>query len=241
MANLVLAFAELLGGAIILDAAIKGDTIAHVVTGQATQQALPGASGGGTTPAGSSSPSGSLPAGTYTNPVPGASTGRIDQGVDYTLSGKGFLAPGRAKILIANQSDPGWAGGGYIAYQLLDGPLAGAIGFVAEGIAPVVQAGQTVAAGTMIARPAASPYNGIVGNIEAGWADPNSPGRPLAQALSGYGGDQSTQALTAGYSFSQFVHALGGVAGVFQGAGSALASAIAGAFSHGHPAAVPYG
>jgi hypothetical protein len=34
--------------------------------------------------------------------------------------------------------------------------------------------------------------------------------------------------LTAGYSFSKFVHALGGVSGLFEGAGQALASAIEG-------------
>jgi Peptidase M15 len=40
MANLVLAFAELLGGAIIADAAIKGDSIANVIRGQATNHAV---------------------------------------------------------------------------------------------------------------------------------------------------------------------------------------------------------
>ena len=86
-----------------------------------------------------------------------------------------------------------------------------------------------------------NPYNTIVGNIEAGWADPSSPGQPLAQSLAGYAGDQSQQALTAGYSFSKFVQALGGVAGVFQGAGAALQKAIMAEFPSGHhPAGVPY-
>lgn len=246
MANLPLAFAELLGGAILLDAAIKGDTIANVVTGKATAHPLPGSqtsqigSGGGAsttgTAAGGQTPN--VAPGTYTNPVPGARTGRIDQGVDYT--GSQFLAPGKSKILQADASNSGWAGGGYIAAQLLDGPLAGAVYYFAEGISPLVQAGDIVAAGTALGQAATNPYNGAFGNIEAGWA--NSAGTaPLAQSLSGYSGDQSIQGLTAGYSFSRFVNALGGVAGVFQGAGAALAGAVRGEW-HGltHPQEVPY-
>lgn len=57
MANLVLTFAEVLAGAVVLDAAVKGDSIANVVRGQATQHSLPGAasSGAGDTSGGSSS------------------------------------------------------------------------------------------------------------------------------------------------------------------------------------------
>ena len=43
MANLVLAFGEILVGAIILDAGIKGDSIPNVIKGQATQHPLSGA------------------------------------------------------------------------------------------------------------------------------------------------------------------------------------------------------
>ena len=212
-------------GAIVLDAGIKGDSIANVIKGQATQHSLSGA--GPTAAAGTGVPSAAAAgAGGYVNPVPGAKTGRIDQGVDYTLGAQGFVAPGDSTILQADQTNPGWRGGGYIAAKLTSGPLAGAVYYVAEGIAPLVQKGQQVAAGTVLGRGVSNPYNMVVGNIEAGWANPNSPGQPLAQTLSGYGGDQSTQALTAGYSFSKFVHALGGVAGVFQGAGQALASAV---------------
>lgn len=237
MANLVLSFAELLVGAVVLDAAIKGDTIANVVKGAATQHPL--TAGSGSSGASGQGGTGSLAPGTYTNPLPGATTGRIDQGVDYT--GRQFLAPGKAKILVSNQSDAGWAGGGYLAYQLLDGPLAGAVGYFAEGIAPRVNVGDVVQGGTVLGIPVRNPYNGTVGNIEAGWADPNSPGRPLAQSLSGYAGDQSTAGLTAGYSFSKFIQALGGVGGVFQGAGQALAHAIEGEFAGSTPAGVPFG
>lgn len=237
MANLPLAFGEILVGAIILDAGVKGDSIANVVQGKATQHGLPGGSTTATGP-GTATPGGPVPAGHYVNPFPGAQTGRIDQGVDYTA--KQFLSPGRAKVLVANQTDAGWGGGGYLALELLDGPLKGSIVYMAEGIAPLVQVGETVAAGQAVAKPVTNPYNGTVGNIEAGWANPHSPGQPLAQTFTGYGGDQSTQALTAGYSFSQFVHALGGVAGVFQGAGQSLAATIRHDFS-GHVQGVPYG
>ena len=242
MANLVLSFAELLAGAVLLDAAIKGDSIANVITGKATSHPLAGSSSssGSTTGTGGAS-TGTLPAGSYTNPVPGATTGRIDQGVDYTLGSGGFVAPGRSQILVADTSNSGWKGGGYIAAKLLDGPLAGAVYYIAEGIKPLVSAGQTVAAGTQLGSGVANPYNNVVGNVEAGWANPSSPTVPLAQSLTGYSGDQSRPGLTAGYSFSSFVHALGGVPGVFQGAGQALAGAIQQAFSSGAEAGlVPF-
>jgi hypothetical protein len=237
VANLVLAFAEIVVGAIVLDAGVKGDSIANVVQGKATQHPLATATGATATGGGTTTGGVAVAPGTYTNPVPGASTGRIDQGVDYTLSASGFRAPGRSQIIAADQHNSGWAGGGYIAAKLLDGPLAGSVYYVAEGVAPAagIAAGKIVDAGTQLVTRATNPYNGSLGNIEAGWA--NSQGTaPLAQSFSGYGGDQSTQALTAGYSFSKFVHALGGVAGVFQGAGSALASRI----EHGAaPAGLP--
>lgn len=238
MPNLVLSFAELLAGAVILDAGIKGDSIQNVIKGQATSHSLAGSS----TASGSSSANSAstLPAGTYTNPFPGAQGSRIDQGVD--LTGKQFLAPGKSQILVADQANPGWAGGGYIAAKLLDGPLAGTVYYIAEGVAPLVQVGQTVSAGQPLGRPVSNPYNGIIGNIEAGWASLTNPGQPLAQTLSGYSGDQSTAGLTAGYSFSNFWKALGGVGGIFQGAGQALSHAIQQEFSGGQtPAGVPFG
>jgi hypothetical protein len=147
----------------------------------------------------------------YVNPVPGWSASRVDQGSDGTLTSKGFLAPGRSQILIADPSNAGWGGGGYIAARLLDGPNAGDVYYVAEGIAPSagLTAGQIVPAGTQIATPAVSPYNGILGNIESGWANPSSPGTPLAQALPGYSGDESTAAVTAGSSWNNFISSLG--------------------------------
>lgn len=260
MANLVLAFAEMLGAAILLDAGIKGDSIANVINGQATHHGLdtgtnpvttaaaPVGAGVGTVAGGAKSAGGSVASGIaagasgYVNPVPGAQTGRVDQGVDYLLGAAGFLAPGRSQILLANPSDSGWGGGGYIAGKLLDGPQAGQVWYAAENLLPTVKVGDTVQAGAQVGKAAALGAFGVAaGRIEAGWADPGSPGRPLAQALPGYSGDQSTAGLTAGYSFDRFVSALGGVAGVFSGAGASLAGSIEHLFSGAsHPSGVPY-
>jgi hypothetical protein len=220
-----------------LDAAVKGDSIANVVKGQAKMHPISGGASSGDASTSSSSVEG------YVNPVPGATTGRIDQGVDYTLGSQGFLAPAPSVILQADQTNSGWRGGGYIAAKITSGPLAGLVYYVAEGIAPLVQKGQQVAAGTRLGLGVSNPYNMIVGNIEAGWANPSNPGQPLAQTLSGYSGDQSTQALTAGYSFAKFIEGLGGVAGKFEGIGQALATAVEHEFPGGgqHPASVPYG
>jgi len=223
MANLVLAFGEVLVGAIVLDAGIKGDSIPNVIRGQATQHPLTASSSSSSAAGSTGIPSTpAAGAGNYVNPVPGASTGRVDQGVDYHLGPGGFVAPGNSEIVYTG-SGGGW-GNEYVAGRLLDGPLAGAVWYIAEApgkLAGIVK-GAMVKAGQQIT-PAGSSTGGA---IEAGWANPNNPGQTLAQSLPGYGGDQSTQALTAGYSFSKFVHALGGTVGTFEGAGQALAAGI---------------
>jgi putative peptide zinc metalloprotease protein len=160
----------------------------------------------------------------YVNPLPGAVPSRVDQGVDYTLSSEGFLAPAQSVIIEADANNPGWAGGGYVAAEIMSGPMAGHVYYVAEGVTPAVAVGDVVSEGTPIATPVASPYNGIVGNIEAGWADPNVPGRPLAQSLEGYAGDQSLQGLEAGWSWNMFATSLGAPTGTFDGAGAGLAA-----------------
>jgi hypothetical protein len=222
-----LAFGEILVGVIVLDSAIKGDSIANVVRAQAKMHKLSGdpstASGDKSTSSGATSSSSSVEG--YVNPVPGATTGRIDQGVDYHLGPQGFLAPGNSKIVYTGAGG-GW-GNEYVAGQLVDGPLKGAVWYIAEApgkLAGIVE-GAMVKAGQQITPPGSS----TGGAIEAGWANPSNPGQTLAQSMAGYGGDQSTQALTQGYSFSKFVHALDGPVGTFEGAGIALASAIEGA------------
>ncbi len=230
MANLVLAFAELLGGAIILDAGIKGDSIANVVKGQATQNPInppaaattsSGAVGQGLTSIGTSGGGSStnIPPGTYTNPVPGASPSRIDEGGDYTLGPQGFLAPGRSKIVATSGS---FFRGGTVVAQLLDGPLAGQYYYVAEGIAPApgITVGAIVPAGARLTTSIASPYNGTVGNIEAGWA--SASGIPLAQSTGGYIEGHAT---AAGVAWNNFVKSLGGVADT---ANTAIMGALSG-------------
>lgn len=153
----------------------------------------------------------------YVNPVGQWSPSRVDQGVDGTLTGP-LLAPGDTQILFAIPNDPGWLGG-YIVGKLLNGSLAGKYWYAAEGIAPLIPNGATVKAGTPVGRPVQSGYPNSPGTIEIGWADPNSPRRPLAQSLSGYSGDQSPQALAAGNSFNRFLIKLGASPGSVQGHG----------------------
>ncbi len=107
------------------------------------------------------------PAG-YLNPlraVSGLSPERIDEGVDFAGSGPVY-AIGDAVITNASGDNYGWPGGGWITYQLTDGPDAGLMVYLAEDVTASVQAGQHVSASTVIA----NMYSGGDG-IETGWAD----------------------------------------------------------------------
>jgi hypothetical protein len=146
------------------------------------------------------------------NPVPGWAPGRIDQGVDGTLAHP-YWAPLKMKVVFAQAHDVGWGNGGYIAGRVLRGSLTGAVVFVAEGIRPARKVGDVVWAGQRLARRAVNPYNGIFGNIETGFANPNAPGQPLAQTFPGYSGDQSVQAITAGGAMNRMIYLLGGARG----------------------------
>jgi len=109
--------------------------------------------------------------GEYVSPFVSATQGRIDQGVDFTGAGP-ILAIGDARILATGA--PGWPEGGGVLYRLLDGPEAGKVVFVYEGVQAAVRAGQEVSAGQQIA----SFVDG--GSIEIGFADEN--GVPLSHA-----------------------------------------------------------
>jgi biotin carboxyl carrier protein len=144
-----------------------------------------------------------------TNPFPGAVGSRLDQGFDLTA--KQLLAPFAGTVVASNPTDPGWAGGGYLAIRSATNPQQ--VIYMAEGLAPVVQVGQTVQAGEVVAQPAINPYNGISGNIESGWANPGNPNQPDAQVaqnkpsiaesfynwLRGLGGPAATSTANAGY------------------------------------------
>jgi hypothetical protein len=116
-------------------------------------------------------------AGGYVFPFLHYSWGRVDQGVDFTGSGA-IVAIGNARIL--RTGAPGWPNGGAgpvgqgVLYKLLDGPQAGQIVYVYEGLTPTVKAGQTVQAGQQIAKF----YPGS--SIEMGLAD--SAGVPLSHS-----------------------------------------------------------
>ena len=103
----------------------------------------------------------------YLNPlraVSGLVPERVDQGVDFAGTGPVY-AIGDAVVTDAMGASSGWPGGGWVSYQLTDGPDAGLVVYVAEDVTPTVQAGQHVSSATVIA----SMYNGGDG-IETGWA-----------------------------------------------------------------------
>jgi hypothetical protein len=106
----------------------------------------------------------------YLNPlraVSGLLPERVDQGVDFGGSGPVY-AIGDAVITNASADNYGWPGGGWITYQLTDGPDAGLMVYLAEDVTPTVSAGEHVSASTVIA----NMYNGGDG-IETGWAEQN--------------------------------------------------------------------
>ena len=118
--------------------------------------------------------------GPTTDPVPGATMGRLDMGFDGTTTR--FLSPFNGKVTFSEASDSGWRGGGYVAVQSAQDPSM--CYYAAEGLTPTVQVNQVVQVGQAIATPRPSPYNGITGNFEVGRCTPATPGDPLAHNTS---------------------------------------------------------
>lgn len=142
----------------------------------------------------------------YLNPlraIAGLAAQRIDMGADFGGTGP-IYAIGNAVITNATGTSPGWPGGGWIAYQLTDGPAAGLQVYVAEDVTPTVQIGQDVTSSTVIAQM----YNGGAG-IETGWAMPDGSSAesqlPVAGGVSG-GGPFPT---AVGVNFDNLLIALG--------------------------------
>ena len=142
----------------------------------------------------------------YLNPlrkVSGLMVERIDMGADFGGSGPVY-AIGDGVITNATGNSPGWPGGGWITYQLTDGPAKGMVVYLAEDVTPTVQAGQHVTPNTVIA----NMYNGGAG-IETGWAMPDSSSAesqlPAAGGISG-GGPFPT---AVGKNFAELLNALG--------------------------------
>lgn len=142
----------------------------------------------------------------YRNPLRGVSglvPERIDEGVDFGGSGP-IYALGDAVITNATGNSVGWPGGGWITYQLTDGPDAGLMVYVAEDVTPTVQVGQHVLASTAIA-------NMFVGGdgIEIGWAQPG--GLSAESQLPEAGGISGTGPFPTmiGVNFEELLQSLG--------------------------------
>jgi hypothetical protein len=127
---------------------------------------------------------------------------RTDQGVDAVMSvGAPILAPGTVKILAI---EPNWYAGQPLVYwELLDGPDAGRVQYVAEEITGIARPGLILQQGQVIARFAASGTG-----IEFGWSTIN--GVTLARATTGY---EEGQITPAGRSIRAWLNALGANAG----------------------------
>jgi hypothetical protein len=127
---------------------------------------------------------------------------RTDQGVDATMPvGAPIVAPCRIKIL---GIEPNWyAGQPLVYYELLEGPQAGKIQYLAEEITQLARPSTILQQGQPIARFAATGTG-----IEFGWSTIN--GVTLAMATTGY---EEGQATPAGRSIRAWLNALGAKAG----------------------------
>jgi hypothetical protein len=127
---------------------------------------------------------------------------RTDQGVDATMPVRApILAPCKVKVLAII---PDWyAGQPLVYFELLDGPDAGKVQYVAEQITDIAPAGIILQQGQTIARYAAS---GTA--IEYGWSTLN--GVTLARATMGY---EEGEVTPAGQSMRAWLNSLGANAG----------------------------
>ncbi|HYZ81202.1 MAG TPA: hypothetical protein VE571_08040 [Solirubrobacteraceae bacterium] len=127
---------------------------------------------------------------------------RTDQGVDANMPvGAPILAPTRIKVLAI---EPNWYLNQPLVYfELLDGPDAGRVQFVAEEITSIAPPGSFLDKGQVIAR-----YARTGTGIEYGWSTLN--GITLAMATSGY---EEGQITPAGRSIRAWLNALGAGAG----------------------------
>jgi hypothetical protein len=127
---------------------------------------------------------------------------RIDQGVDFTGSGPVY-AIGDGIVTSAIADEPGWDGG-WIAYQLTDGPAAGLMVYVAEDVTPTVQVGQEVSPSTVVG----DMFNGSEG-IETGWAQPTGANAEsqltVAGGIDGFGPFPTE----VGLNFEELLQSLG--------------------------------
>jgi hypothetical protein len=142
--------------------------------------------------------------GTYVDPLQYVTRWeRTDQGVDATMAvGAPILAPSAVKILAII---PDWyAGQPLVYFELLAGPEAGHVQYVAEQITDIARPGSILHQGQVLARYASS---GTA--IEYGWS--TLDGVTLARATTGY---EEGQVTPAGRSMRQWLNRLGANAGI---------------------------
>jgi murein DD-endopeptidase MepM/ murein hydrolase activator NlpD len=206
VANLPLAFAELLGGGVLLTAGISGQSIQDVFAGSISLKPFDvtggaGAGAGSTSAAPASGGASVASVDGMANPFARARSlniGRVDQGVDASMAaGSPILAPFDS---VLERIDPNWyRGQPGLFFRITSGPNAGTYWYLAEQIDPTVKVGDRVNAGEQVASYAQSGTG-----IEIGWAA--NAVSTLAQATTGYVEGQATH---AGQSFLQLLHSLG--------------------------------
>ncbi len=150
---------------------------------------------------GQAAPSGSG----YLNPlraVSGLVLERIDEGVDFGGSGPVYaLGDG---VVTAAETGSGWPGGGWITYQLTDGPDAGLVVYLAEDVTPAVAPGQHVTPDTVVG----TMFAGADG-IETGWGQANVPDAESDTPAAGDIGAGGPYPTLVGISFDQVLQSVG--------------------------------
>jgi hypothetical protein len=127
---------------------------------------------------------------------------RTDQGVDANMPvGAPILAPSRIKVLAIENN--WYLNQPLVYFELLDGPDAGRVQYVAEEITSIAPPGSFLDQGQVVAR-----YARTGTGIEYGWSTLN--GITLAMATSGY---EEGQITPAGRSIRAWLNALGARAG----------------------------
>jgi hypothetical protein len=141
----------------------------------------------------------------YLNPlrdVAGLVYERIDQGVDFSGTGP-IYALGDGIVTNAVAYSPGWSGG-WITYQLTDGPAQGLTVYVAENVTPTVQVGQAVTAYTVVA----NMFDGSEG-IETGWSQPTGLTAESQLAVAGGIGGLGPFPTCVGYNYDELLISVG--------------------------------
>ncbi|MGI9005493.1 MAG: hypothetical protein ACR2FU_04710 [Streptosporangiaceae bacterium] len=142
----------------------------------------------------------------YLNPlryIIGLSPERADEGVDFAGTGPVY-AIGAGVVTQAMGNNGGWPGGGWITYELTDGPAVGEVVYLAEDVTPAVQVGQKVTPDTVIGHM----FNGGDG-IETGWAMLDSASSESELPEAGGIGGAGPFPTGVGMNFDNLLQALG--------------------------------